>query len=825
MILAAAAGSFCYYQLPDAGGRKIAEGTVAIETECAVAAAGASGEPRVREVPRASARSIDVSDSRGEPASAPTRIVGRVVDAAGCGIAGVRVHFWYIDWSTCTPHAVEHAHAGEIVITGGGCRSLGLTPDWIFEDSTPPCEFQVDTNARGDFDWNSTRARRLAACVVHARGYYTELRTIGIEQRAAGLVPGETYTIPDIRLERGARFEGRLYGSDGGVFSIKCNIKLLGIAAPELYNESARLAVGGARCDPARGEFAFEGVAPGWYRIYVDAPSDDWISPPFCIKMGESGPREFILPFPARESCITVRVEPPHYAPMPDQDNVTIVPAGGGMARTAERTYGGFIFRDVPSGKYNLKIDDGRFLPFVMNDIEPDIKSFDAHLEGGGELEIVAIDRATGEGLTSPKAAFGFDGAGPRWEDAEEAGSTILDFPTCACQLMIYDPEHSEQTITIPAVARGEKRVVNVALDRCPPNCNAPARVSGRVEIRGRAQEPEDPSVSVYLMKCGPIKDGGDSEADSALLSVASNFEFKVTAAGRYFLRAALDGRIAESSPFNLESGGALDDILLTIPPESTLKGKFTNMGALANHKLAICLHGRASTFTQPAFPDGSYNFKNLGAGEYTVILSGDGEIGPLQIGAFEIGVGEEKSLDFDLGSHAPCVVTVAATIHGLPAAAARITARYVGSEDIVADGRTDDSGMIQFNDILAGDLVLGIVPAGFDFESRAPRTFGARANDTNFLRMDFLYFDGTIQIFDAKKRPVVASYVDVERVDVAGGPCGEFHQAKRTSKYNISLPPGRYRFQAGPFGYSEVVEWTAAGPSASSVTVPEPVR
>lgn len=346
-------------------------------------------------------------------------------------------------------------------------------------------------------------------------------------------------------------------------------------------------------------------------------------------------------------------------------------------------------------------------------------------------------------------------------------------------------------------------------------------RGSVKVKVVGASVE-GDNYIEVRLLQLSA--GGRERETGTELLGDDYKCIFGDIKKGDYAVVAEYNSsRFARSAPFTIDDSSKTGEVNICIPAAGRLHGKVKcNNSLLALGPDLKIVQGHCQQ-TAPVDPDGSYNFDAVGPGECIVYLAG-GNFEMIELTRVVLLEGGDKRLDLDASRLNICNVQLSVEAGGRAVPSATVSLHY-NSEKAEQDTteQADAGGIVEFKDILAGEVTIRATVPGSPWIHGAAESLklSARPEGSAPIKVKLPVYDGKLTITDDKGRPITSHLVSVTQVDSGDERSyGDVYQSAPTSEYLLSLPPGEYRFSAGPYEDSQIVTWTAKGPVPPVVAV-----
>lgn len=287
--------------------------------------------------------------------------------------------------------------------------------------------------------------------------------------------PHEIRDLGDIQLRQGGNIVGLLLDSQGNpLHGPDWIVRVIHSGADtSKFREPFEL-----RChsNPATGEFLVEGVLPGTVLLRAEcAGTSGFNGPPVDVKPGETAYVELECPEAAIASRISVIPSCPPFGPVTRAppivtalDNGTVFQA----ARPTDQTRC-FTFDNLPSGTYDICIDDPRFRKWNKSDVQLG-ELVQAQLRGSASIHLTVTAQANGLPITAYSASIQLEDKSwgnmlvPILTRNDDAGSPeILDGILPVFQTLIVRADgYAESYTEIADLSPGEIRSLSVQLAR-----------------------------------------------------------------------------------------------------------------------------------------------------------------------------------------------------------------------------------------------------------------------------------------------------------------------------------------------------------------------
>ncbi|MBI5432459.1 MAG: carboxypeptidase regulatory-like domain-containing protein [Planctomycetes bacterium] len=584
-----------------------------------------------------------------------------------------------------------------LVLTGR--RDLGDSSYAAFQPGSDdaPTTLQARSGADGSFSL-SFAPREAFEFVLDA----TPHGLCALLWRWTDLRPDDVRDLGIIELEAGGSIVGRVVDARGAplngppwtVFAMEPWPDLLAGREP-----SER------RCatDPATGEFRIDDVPPG--RVLVRAERDGthrFDGPVVEVRELETVRVELVCPFDELATRISITVAYPPFQ-RASQHVEALVATGAGVVATAKPPTADsrcYTFDGVPPGRYSVRLDDPRYLPWSIEGVELGA-SVRAELQGSAAVRLAVVDAASG--LPVERFVVRVRTDDPEWrswtEPSFEVDTAVSDVVRGLLPirqtLIVRADGYADCEVNDLTLAPNETRAVAVAL-------------SSGVTLSGRVTQPDgtapDVPVVVRLVQARTLHGSTltlleDARAQVGARATNANavtgeFEFQKLAAGRYLVQAsasaALHGAVTKveigDSPAEqrielaipgsasvrgrvlVPEGEALDGLRLRFVPE-LFPGLVGNLVASWDWRRKLCITlGRDGSFDSGPLPEGRVRVA-FALPDFCLPThfggSAFGEGGSFELGDLELVAGHDEIRDFDVRERFPGTLRVAFDLHG----------------------------------------------------------------------------------------------------------------------------------------------------------------
>ncbi|MEQ1893133.1 MAG: carboxypeptidase-like regulatory domain-containing protein [Planctomycetota bacterium] len=656
------------------------------------------------------------------------------------------------------------------------------------------------------------------------------------------IAPGQILDLGTVTLALGATVAGRLMDVAGmPILGERWSVRVQssGLAAPDDREDPLTF----ADVDPATGAFRLDDVQPGPNVVEAYGPLSVEIEPVrVSLESGQfltcdlaySGPRS------STRILVAPRVRPNPQHRSLDPEHVRLRGDDGHertAARHPQRTY--LVFDDLPSGLYQLEIDDPWFKPWSQAGIAPGTE-VNAQLEPCATVLLTARG-PSGAVLPAEEVSVALlrPGGMPREIPLQEEDQRFDG------RLALFPGDHAlrvrsgtlEGELGVTGLGFDETRALEVALAEAP-------HLAGRLVDRDGTPIPDH---EVLLLEPAAVDDSeaspvlpmnassGDPErwrrqVGIALTAEDGSFRLPLRTVGTYLVQARRSAGVSvTSAPLTLAPGESRGDLELVLASGATVRGRVHGPPgiSLAGMNLWIAprgLQGRFDTFLKTPTvlsDDGTFALEGLPAGELGMLIdlpdvqrSEFGEdscsvqgSSPIQVDVLEIAA--DATLERE-PSIAALVGTIAldVSVNGVPCPWARVRLQQ---NNQILDGRAGSSGhwgpMLAF----AGEWTVTISdPAGaWTWSSPNPVSVAAGVQRSESLSIEFVR--ASLRITDEEGHPRIDQRLHIAhegaRLPFAGG------KTDAEGRAELGLAPGRYRISLDPFEGGVTVEWTASGP------------
>lgn len=617
--------------------------------------------------------------------------------------------------------------------------------------------------------------------------------------------PDTLRDLGDLTLETGGTVLARVVNPQGQVIASGWNLRISRDAEP-LGDGRHSPTVSGPRV-AGSGSCRIDQVPPGRCRTSVEFKNGaKAVGPEIEVHPGQVIDLEirYAGPDPAMRIVLTTLVKPrvPLY---PERKHVRL--SGNGIdSRQAEpQPYPqqSYVFDDVPSGRYTIRIDDPRFDPWEKTDIQPGPSgAIYAKLKGTSALQLAVRDRRTGAALQRYRVALlpqdwnAYTREIVLLEEKQEppAGGLIDGLVAHDFTLRISADGLALFQQQLREFRPGEIR--RVRADLVPGGTIAGVVV----EADGATAAP---GVSVGLYQPAEEDDGPDSPYVGAgeyaqdpqrhrtawktlVTDERGRFQFDKVPAGVYVLRATLGAQTSAvregleitldewidelrivlpamrylHGTIRLPSDVALDRVLLAAFPESgDLRAGDGSIAVVYTHERGT--HRELSCLVAE---DGGYRVGPLPQGPARVVLI------PLALRRFSIAGGGRENVDaagldlglvtveetgdtrhdFDLRSRAPGRLELEVLVGGQPVRGLRVDANPQGRGDSLGVAKkTDQDGTVALQ-LFPGSWSLAICSAGPNWSYHHDSPVQIAPGGTQSLTLDVHLAKGALAILDS---------------------------------------------------------------------------
>ena len=234
----------------------------------------------------------------------------------------------------------------------------------------------------------------------------------GVSWRWFELVPREVTDVGDTTLVLAGSIRGRVVDAFGQPAGGEWQI--YGESAPTAGRDTGRDSTRAVALASAEtGEFLLENLPAAKVRLRANSRIANWIDGPEVeVRAGETVSADIVYTGPSLATRITVStVNNPLYV-FSDPAAGSITLHGPGVERVARKLKNSaqsWIFDDVPTGEYTVRIDDPLFLPWSLDGVAPGT-AVRANLQLNGAVALEVVD-AQGRPVTDYRLSIEFPGA------------------------------------------------------------------------------------------------------------------------------------------------------------------------------------------------------------------------------------------------------------------------------------------------------------------------------------------------------------------------------------------------------------------------------
>ncbi len=701
---------------------------------------------------------------------------------------------------------------------------------------------------------------------VHSNGFATA------SWRWNEIAADEIKDIGDVELVRGGSIAGRIVDTKGNTlkngWSVFAETAIVGHEGERSAGRDRTR--GRADVDPNSGEFRIEDMPPG--STHVGAHSDlvgRIEGPSVEVRAGEvvEATIRYEGPDVGSRITLTIHSEPFHVYALDVRD---IVLRGASIEpRRAEHEPQGsqFHFDDLPAGRYTLEISDPKFLPWSKDGVAPGTV-VDAKLKGSASIRLEVVDAKKNQKLVPSRILVRFDKANfspnefqihSRGADLPKNG--VFDGLIPVDQTLIVSADgYADCEVPVPDLNPNEVRKLRAAMA-------SGTRIGGRVVV-GEARTPAA-SVEVVLEDSSNAFDQRRldlSRAESELQSTRSvtdasgHFLFALVSPGKHRLRASYSPLLATETEVDATDGADKLDLVLTLPPCSSLVGRiiapegasFEGLSLFAApaqaaskvtmNDLATKQVAREKTAVGIA-SDGSFRTGPLALGEMQVALrlaratiplgfhaAKDTDDVSIDLGRVTLTAGAETHHDFDARAIFPGRIAIRLRVNGAQSPGAVIEARDAEKPwQIDGAAFVDSNATCTTNPLACKSYRLIARDTEYAWFFVAPDIVTVKPGETASTSIDVTLAEGVLQMLDDNKMPArvvkpVAIRREGENVD---SPLAQVSLATNSDgRLQLRLPPGSYRLYSAerPINRdasSASFDMTPTGPQPEAVEFP----
>ncbi len=314
------------------------------------------------------------------------------------------------------------------------------------------------------------------------------------------------------------------------------------------------------------GTFDLEGLSPGTHGLYVQLDTGEWLElPPVSVRSGEVAEVKVELPTQGRGRTVVVHMDASGFS-IP-RSTVSLVDEFG-ATRQASSNGRVFAYEHLPQGRYRVTVDDSRFEPAQLSNLEPGEPAALLELVGSAALRFDVFDSHKGTRIRNWSLRIAY-GARPQLDSQAELTTLQSEWMTPRVGglfegivperlwLVIGAHGYADRTIALNDLRPMETRTLNVPLE-------SSTRVTGFVRTTSGQRCAQ---AKVWLMRNdrSVAETGSDSNGW---------FSFDSVEPGEYSLTCdAGGGRRATLEPFQLKAGNTPEKRILEVTDGFWLSG------------------------------------------------------------------------------------------------------------------------------------------------------------------------------------------------------------------------------------------------------------
>lgn len=630
-----------------------------------------------------------------------------------------------------------------------------------------------------------------------------------------------------------------------------------------------------AEPDPETGIARLENLPPGPAKIRARSPMSGWIPGP-CVdvipdqivhaEINYNGPDN------ARRITVILHVEPFGF---PRTEEGSVLLSNNGVDWIPSKQVPGFAchysFDDLSPGSYTVKIEDPRYKPWKEENVKPG-EEVNAHVYCNGALEVSVFDAVSGEAvdgyrvlLRGVSALIGDSrtvyGGMPKLLVPNSEGAYTGIPPLMKCDLIVDAKGYARKHVLIDhdQLEPGETRSVEAYLEYG-------AELRGRV-VMWNGKTPAA-GVHVHLENHGiPLefaypKDAEELDRDPVVLEMAypqeadqackfvvatgesGTFSISRVPAGNWSLHAYPNPWILDSiDPLPVKAGEVKDNLLLQLPPTSTLKGRLVISPGFSFDTMKLKVKHSAPELME-AFSyldgiqdvalsdDGRFESCFLPVGKATLVI----RCGPFsyrygysKVERFDwvLESGLKDMGDLEIKDPKPGSLRVLATRDGVPLANHVVE---IHALDIQAQTRavTGVDGTAVFDSLFPGKWTVAVQQADDDgWRYLYPFPVEALPHNKNLCKVKVRLIKGKVRILNVFDREPLA---DHQITLVFPDKRATTRKTDEQGWLELSLGPGSYILRTlvqlnnhKQFMQEANLDWTLAGPAQDTVQLNMP--
>jgi hypothetical protein len=595
-----------------------------------------------------------------------------------------------------------------------------------------------------------------------------------------------------------------------------------------------------AKTDPATGVARLVDMSPGPAQLNAYSHIANWIDGPIIeVVAGEEVEAEIRYSGPDNSRRIVVSVwEQPFRFPEVDASSI-MISSDGYSWRPSRKIPGSsqsYAFDDLSPGLYSVKIEDERFDPWSMENIERG-RTVTATISCNAALEVTVVDATSNEPLDDIdlQIHFGIARLSPtvtitynrlHWLPSPDKSGIYTGIPPGIESSLIVNAEgYAELKLPIGTLAPNETRAVEARMKHSAEIRGIVVRSDGKTPVAGvqvQLQPPGEPPLGPWDVETDYME-----TADSS-----GRFRFARVMPGTWSLHAYMNPWILTSVESMLISEGEKkEDLRLQLPPASFLQGHLIGEPGFSFKGMHLRIRPSAGQVMEGFWDeevvnlevaaDGTFQYGPLPPGETTLSLSYPfstygGRSHSIILAELTLEAGIDMKEQFVLGERAPGSVRVFVSQGGTPLAGHAV---QIGASGAL----TDAGGIAVVGPIFPGDWSVSVFNPlqSREWKYVKPETFRVEPGKQSECTVNVLMIAGRIRIYDAtSEKPLAGQEVWLTFPDDSQ----HKYQTDVEGWLDLNLSPGIYLlsddYQRNPRdGENQVnLTWTFTGPVIDKV-------